>query len=85
MASKRSFKKDLDKMVFDVIDECFNVQLFNSEKTEVTNKLIEEVIEFRNGMSEKIQKAKTSKDFSPLHKEAEESAIEFIHKLNDLM
>ena len=41
MASKRNFKKDLNKMVFDVVEECFSVQLYNESKTEVTNKLIE--------------------------------------------
>ena len=42
MASKRNFKKDLNKMVFDVVEECFSVQLYNESKTEVTNKLIAE-------------------------------------------
>ena len=85
MASKRNFKKDLNKMVFDVVEECFSGQLYNESKTEVTNKLIEEVIGFRNSMTEKIHQAKTSKDFPAIHKEVEETAVNFIHKLNELM
>ena len=59
MASKRNFKKDLNKMVFEVVEECFSVQLFNDSKTQVTKELIEEVINLRNNMTEKIHNAKT--------------------------
>ena len=85
MASKRKFKKDLNKMVFDVVEECFSVQLYNESKTQVTNELIEEVISFRNQMTEKIHQAKTNKEFPALHALTEETAINFIHKLNELM
>ncbi|MBP6459640.1 MAG: hypothetical protein KA264_06060 [Crocinitomicaceae bacterium] len=85
MASKRNFKKDLNKMVFEVVEECFSVQLFNESKTQVTNELIEEVINFRNNMTEKIHNAKTSKDFPVIRAEVEDAAVTFIHKLNELM
>jgi hypothetical protein len=85
MASKRKFKKDLNRMVFDVVEECFSVQLYNENKTQATNELIEEVIGFRNGMSEKINSAKTIKDFPVLKNEVEDAAVNYIHKLNSLM
>jgi hypothetical protein len=85
MASKRKFKKELNKMVFDVVEECFSVQLYNESKTQVTNELIEEVITFRNQMTEKIHQSKTNKEFAALHDLTEEAAINFIHKLNELM
>ncbi len=85
MASKRNFKKDLNKMVFDVVEECFSVQLYNETKTQVTNELIEEVITFRNNMTEKIHNAKTAKDFPVIRAEVEDAAVNFIHKLNELM
>lgn len=84
MASKRIFKKNLNKMVFDIVEECFSVQLYNESKTEATNKLIDEAVEFRNNMTEKIHKAKTPKEFKVLHTEAEDMAVDFIHKINDL-
>ena len=85
MASKRKFKKDLNRMVFDVVEECFSVQLYNENKTQATNELIEEVIGFRNGMSEKKNSAKTTKDFPVLKNEVEDAAVNYIHKLNSLM
>ena len=85
MASKRDFKKDLNRMVFDVVEECFSIQLYNASKTQVTNELIEEVINFRNDMTEKIHKAKTNKDFPAIKKVAEEAAEDFVLKLNNLL
>ncbi|MCE3294473.1 MAG: hypothetical protein K0R65_187 [Crocinitomicaceae bacterium] len=84
MASKRDFKRDLNYMVFDVVEECFSIQLYNAKKTEVTNKLIDEVIEFRNSMTAKIHAAKSKKDFPALRNEVEDAAVDFIHKINEI-
>ncbi|MES2587393.1 MAG: hypothetical protein V4622_00350 [Bacteroidota bacterium] len=84
MASKKQFKKELNYMVFDVIEECFSVQLYDEKKTEVTNKLIDEVIEFRNAMTAKVHASKNKKDFSALNTQVEEAAVDFIHKINGL-
>lgn len=71
-------------MVFDVVEECFSIQLYNAKKTEVTNKLIDEVIEFRNAMTAKIHAAKSKKDFPALQEEVEEAAVDFIHKIHEI-
>ena len=84
MASKRIFKKDLNKMIFDVVEECFSVQLYNESKTEVSNKLIDEAVAFRNSMTEKIHAAKSKKDFKAITEEAEQAAEDFTHKVNGL-
>jgi len=47
--------------------------------------LIEEVIHFRNELTAKIHLAKTTKDFPAIKTEVEDAAVEYIHKLNDLM
>lgn len=85
MASKRIFKKDLNKMVYDIVEECYSVQLFNESKTEASDKLIDEAIVFRNAMTEKIHKANDKKAFQALHQEAEDAAVDFIHKINGLV
>jgi len=84
MASKRIFKRDLNNMVFDVVEECFSVQLYNESKTEVTNKLIDEVVDFRDNITAKIHTAKTKQEFKVIRAEVEEAAIDFIHKINEL-
>lgn len=52
------------------------------KKTEESNKLIDEVIDFRNAMTAKIHAAKSKKDFPALKNEVEEAAVDFIHKVN---
>lgn len=84
MASKRIFKKDLNRMIFDIVEECFSVQLYNESKKEVSDKLIDEAVEFRNNMTEKIHAAKSRKEFKVLHDEVEDAAVDFIHKINGL-
>lgn len=84
MASKKLFKKNLNKMVFDVVEECFSVQLYNPSKAEVSDKLIDEAVEFRNSMTEKIHAAKNKEQFKAIHAEVEDAAVDFIHKINDL-
>lgn len=84
MASKRIFKKDLNRMIFDVVEECFSVQLYNESKTEASNKLIDEAVDFRNSMTEKIHASKTKQEFKALHAEVEDAAVDFIHKINGL-
>lgn len=84
MASKRTFKKEINYMVFDVVEECFSIQLYNGKKTEASNKLIDEVIDFRNAMTAKIHAAKSKKDFPALKNEVEEAAVDFIHKVNEI-
>ncbi len=85
MASKRIFKRDLNKMVYDIVEECYSVQLFNESRTEASDKLIDEAIVFRNAMTEKIHKANDKKAFQALHQEAEDAAVDFIHKINGLV
>jgi S-adenosylmethionine/arginine decarboxylase-like enzyme len=84
MASKRDLKRDLNKMVFDVVDECFSVQLYEAKKTEVTNKFIEDAADFLEAMLGKINAAKTKKDFAPIIEEIENKAEEWVDRLNSL-
>ncbi len=84
MASKRIFKKELNNMFYDIVDECYSVQLFDESKAAASDKLIDEAIEFRNNMSEKINKANDKKAFKALHQEVEDAAVDFIHKINGL-
>jgi hypothetical protein len=84
MGSKRIFKKNLDKMVIDALEECYSVQLYNSAKADVSNQLIDEIVDFRDKMAVKIHQAKTKKDYPSLIKEAEDASVDFTHKINGL-
>ena len=47
MASKRTFKRHLNEMVFDIVEECFFLQLTDETKIKDTDKLIDEGATFQ--------------------------------------
>ena len=71
MASKRNFKKNLNKVIFEAMEDCYLVQLKDDSKKDVTDKLMTDIIAFRNGIRGKIHSAKNGKDFQPIQAEAE--------------
>jgi hypothetical protein len=84
MSSKRLLKKHLNNMIFDVVEECFTVQMFDESKTGKADKLIEEAANFQDDILADINGAKTKKDFSPIREKIDKTVIEFITKLNEL-
>jgi hypothetical protein len=84
MACKKLFKKQLDRIIIDALEECYSVQLYNPSKTEASDKIIEEIIDFRNDLSSKIHQAKNKKDFASLHTAIDNAEEDFISKINSL-
>lgn len=84
MASVRKLKKEVNDMVFDVVEECYSIQLYDESKTEVTDKFIEEAVVFLNAMISKINSAKSKEEYRQIVKECEEQAESWIEKLNSL-
>lgn len=84
MASKRILKRNLNNMVYDIVEECFTIQLMDQSKVEKADAVIDEAANFQDKMLSKINKAKSAADFRPITDEIEEVAIDFIKKLNGL-
>jgi hypothetical protein len=84
MSSKRLLKKHLNNMVFDIVEECFTVQMFDETKAEKANELIEDAANFQDQILMDINTAKTKKDFNPIREKIDNSVIEFVTKLNGL-
>ena len=84
MSSKRILKRNLNNMVIEIVEECFTVQMFDETKATSSDKLIEEAAAFQDSILSEINKAKTKKDFAPITSKIENSALEFITKLNEL-
>jgi hypothetical protein len=84
MASKKSIKKDVNNMVYDVVDECFMAMMMNAQTTESAEKLIDEAAEFQDSMLEKINRANGKADYKSIRGEMEKAAITFVTKLNEL-
>ncbi len=84
MASRRILKRNLNGMIFDIVEECFTLQLFDPSKTEEADQIIDEAASFQDEMLSKINKAKTRADFQPIEAEFETAAENFVVKLNAL-
>jgi hypothetical protein len=84
MASRKDLKRNLNNMIFDIVEECFTMQLMDDSKTAKADAIIDEAANFQDSMLVKINSAKTKADFRPICNEIEEAAIAFINKLNGL-
>jgi len=84
MASKRTFKRHLNEMVFDIVEECFLLQLTDESKMKDTDKLIDEAATFQDDVLSKIYKSKSKKEFSEITVHVNEKAQYFVEKLNKL-
>ena len=84
MASKRGLKKDLRKMIEDVIEECYSVQLYNPKKQEASDKIIDESAQFYDEMVTEIKNGKSKKDQAATFNKITDKAEDLIKKLNGL-
>lgn len=84
MASRRILKKNINAMVFDIVEECFTIQMADDKKTADTDKVIDEAADFQDNVLARINAAKSKADFKGLREEIETKAIDFVKKLNGL-
>ncbi|MCO4813457.1 MAG: hypothetical protein KC454_02020 [Flavobacteriales bacterium] len=84
MASKRILKRNVNTMIFDVVEECFTVQLMDDRKMDATEKLIDEAADFQDEILTKINAAKNKADFKSLHENINAKHVDFVQKLNGL-
>ena len=84
MANKRTFKKNLNEMVFDIVEECFYLQMVDDSKTKKTEALIDETAAFQDEVLGKISKRKTKKEFVELTDYVGEKGKYFVEQLNAL-
>ncbi|MEN9699791.1 MAG: hypothetical protein RLZZ301_989 [Bacteroidota bacterium] len=84
MSNKRILKRNINEMVFDVVEECFYFQLMDASKTAQTEKLIDEAADFQDAMLSRINKAKGKVEFRAIVTEVESKAVSFVEALNAL-
>ena len=84
MANKRTFKKNLNEMVFDIVEECFYLQMVDDSKTKKTEALIDETSAFQDEVLGKISRSKTKKEFTELTSYVGEKGKYFVEQLNAL-
>ena len=84
MASKRTIKRDVNHMVYDIVDECYVIMMINSDNTAAAEGLIDSAAGFQDEMLERINAAKGKEEFRGIRSDIEKAAIDFVTKLNAL-
>jgi hypothetical protein len=84
MSNIRGLKKEVNNMVYDVVDECYSLQLFDESKKKDTDGFIDEVADFQEEIMTEINKATSKKEFSEIREKAEKKSEEWVKKLNKL-
>jgi len=84
MANVRDLKRNINGMIYDVVDECYSIQLYNTSKTEETDAFIDDAADFQEGIMSEIKKAKNKKDFKSIVEKVEKTQEEWVARLNKL-
>ena len=84
MANKRILKRNINEMVFDVVEECFFFEMTAPDKADRSAKLIDEAAEFQDQMFTKMHQAKGKAEYRTIVTEVEAKANYFVAALNAL-
>lgn len=84
MANIRDLKKSINGMIYDVVDECYSIQLYNASKAEESDQFIDDAADFQDEIMSEIKKAKNKKDFKSIEKKVIKTQEEWVQRLNKM-
>ncbi|RFC55241.1 hypothetical protein [Brumimicrobium aurantiacum] len=84
MANIRDLKKNINGMIYDVVDECYSVQLYNESKTEESDAFIDDAADFQEEIMAEIKKASNKKDYKAIEAKVEKTRNEWTDRLNKM-
>ena len=84
MANIRGLKKNINGMIYDVVDECYSVQLFNEAKTAESDSFIDDAADFQEEIMGQIKRAKNKKDFKSIEEKVQKTREEWTLRLNKM-
>ncbi len=82
MASKRTLKKSLKDIIYDIMDECDYIIVTGGKNWEKAEKLMDETVEFYEEAIQRISASKSKADFAKLNGELQGKIQEFRDKVN---
>lgn len=84
MANVRDLKKSINGMIYDVVDECYSLQLYDASKAEESDSFIDDAADFQDEIMSEIKKAKGKKDFKAIVEKVEKTQEEWVKRLNKM-
>ncbi|MFA5573756.1 MAG: hypothetical protein WC994_01740 [Brumimicrobium sp.] len=85
MANKRDLKRKINHMIYDVVDECYSIQLYDGSKKEITDKFIDDAADFQEEIMGLIKRAKSKADYKAIVNKYESVNKDWTKRLNDLV
>ena len=71
-------------MIYDVVDECYSVQLYNESKTAESDSFIDDAADFQEDIMGEIKRAENKKDFKAIVSKVEKTREEWTARLNKM-
>ena len=84
MANIRGLKKNINGMIYDVVDECYSVQLFNDSKTAESDAFIDDAADFQEEIMSEIKRAENRKDFKSIEDKVQKTREDWTIRLNKM-
>jgi 2C-methyl-D-erythritol 2,4-cyclodiphosphate synthase len=84
MASIRKIKKDLNRTVYELVDEAYNVQLENPKLSDKSEALIDQIADFHAEMLGKMHAATSKKDLAGFGSEVEQRGYDLFQEVMNL-
>jgi len=82
MASKKLLKKRVKRIVYEVLDSCDYHIVNEHPKADEADSLIDEAVDFHDGIVNKINEANSKKEFKAITEEVDKANRTFTDKLN---
>ncbi len=84
MASKKILKKRVKGMVFEILNDCDYIIVNDGKNADKADKLIDEAVDFHDGVIAKINAANSKKEFNEIVASLNKAGEDFVNKLNSL-
>lgn len=84
MANKRELKKRVNRIINEVLEECYTLQLYNESKRPQTESFIDEALAFKKATMSEIAAAESKIQYEMIRNKVDQQAAEWVKKLNDL-
>lgn len=84
MASKRDLKRQVRKVIFDVLNDCDYITMNDAKNADAADRLMDEAVDFHDQILPRISRAKTKAEFRDLIAEIQKTGESFIDRLNQI-
>jgi len=84
MANKRQLKKRVNRIINEVLEECYTLEFYNASKRTQTKSFSDEAIDFKNKIIKEINAAESKIQYKAIRNKVDQQAAEWVKKMNDL-